>query len=274
MLRSNSPTTLMLPAFRGATRRIVLTALACFVAGLVLSSMKLFARVDFWLVLIPAEALLHGKVWQLLTYAFVPTGLLGSLFAMLSVWMFGSQLEDERGSRWLTEYFLAATIGGALLAALLGLTGLLYDPLSMTAGLWPAVMALVLAFARAHPEQEIRIFGIIGVKAKFLVILYLGFYFFSALGSGDRISAATALFAALCGFLYIRFVPRRGLGYSASERLYGMRNAYYRSKRQRAARKFTVYMNKQGKDVSLDPTGKYVKLEDELRDPNDKRWMN
>ncbi len=264
----------MLPPFRGATRRIVLAALACFAMALVLNATPFGAQAIFWLILAPAQALLHGKLWQLLTYAFVPTSLLSSLFAMLSVWMFGSQLEDERGSRWLTEFFLAATIGGALLASLMGLAGLLYPSTVFTAGLWPAVMALVLAFARSHPEQEIRLFGILGIKAKFLVVIYLVFYFFGALGSGDRFGAATALFAALCGFLYIRFVPRRGLGFTASEQLYGMRNAYYRSKRQRAARKFTVYMRKQGKNVNLDPTGKYVRLEDEKQSPKDSRWMN
>ena len=264
----------MLPPFRGATRRIVLAAIVCFVIELVLNATPFGAQAISLLLLSAQQTLLHGKLWQLLTYAFVPTGLLSSLFAMLSVWMFGSQLEDERGTQWLGEYFLVSTIGGALLAALLGLTGALYPATAVTAGLWPAVMALVLAFARAHPDQEIRIFGLIGVKAKFLVVIYLVFYFFGALGSGDRMGAAAALFASLCGYLYLRFVPRRGLGFSASERLYGMRNAYYRSKRQRAARKFTVYMRKQGKDVNLDPNGKYVKLEDEKQSPKDSRWMN
>ena len=53
-----------------------------------------------------------------------------------------------------------------------------------------------------------------------------------------------------------------------------LRNAYYRAKRRRAAKKFTVYMRKQGKDVSLDEDGRYVDPDGKPRDPNDKRWMN
>ena len=49
----------------------------------------------------------------------------------------------------------------------------------------------------------------------------------------------------LFGYIWLKFVPRRGLGYAASERAFGLRNSYYRWKRKRAARKFEVYMRKQ-----------------------------
>ena len=111
------------------------------------------------------------------------------------------------------------------------------------------------------------------VKAKYLAAIYLLLYLAFALVGSDRLGAATALCAALAGYLYLRFVPRRGLQFAASERLYGLRNAYYRAKRRRAAKAFTVYMRKQGKDVSVDTSERYL----DSRDPknrNDKRWMN
>jgi hypothetical protein len=50
--------------------------------------------------------------------------------------------------------------------------------------------------------------------------------------------------------------------------MYGVRNAWYRWKRRRAARKFEVYMRKQGRTVRLDSRGRQI---DE--DPDDKsRW--
>jgi hypothetical protein len=52
-----------------------------------------------------------------------------------------------------------------------------------------------------------------------------------------------------------------------------MRNSYYRYKRRRAARKFEVYMGKQGRKVHFDKDGRYLGPE-EHKDPNDKRWMN
>jgi hypothetical protein len=112
------------------------------------------------------------------------------------------------------------------------------------------------------------------MKAKYLVAIFVLFYLAVALFSHDPFSAVAALCVALCGFLFLRFAPRRGLQYATSEGWFGIRNAYYRAKRRRAAKKFTVYMRKQGKDVNLDSSGRYIGLDDERKDPNDKRWMN
>jgi hypothetical protein len=48
----------------------------------------------------------------------------------------------------------------------------------------------------------------------------------------------------LFGYIWLKFVPRRGFGYAVSERGFSIRNTYYKWKRRRAARKFEVYMRK------------------------------
>jgi hypothetical protein len=53
-----------------------------------------------------------------------------------------------------------------------------------------------------------------------------------------------------------------------------MRSAYYRAKRRRAARKFEVYMGKQGRKVRFDDEGRYIDPDEERKNPRDKRWMN
>jgi len=263
--RSNTSMPLMLPPFRGVTRRIILIGIACFFAILLMDLIapRAIGSVLEYLALYPALALRHP--WSLLTNAFVLSGLASTLFALLSIWFFAAPLEDERGPRWLTEYFLITVIGGSALTSLIAATFVLgLSPESGTAGLWPAALAILLAFARLHPEQNILLL-IISVKAKYVVAIYLLVYLAEALVGGDRIGALNAICAALSGYVYLQFVPRRGLTFAASEGLYGLRNSYYRAKRQRAAKKFTVYMKKQGKDVNVNP---------EPRDPNDKRWMN
>ena len=279
-MRSNGPITMTFPPFRGVTRQIILAAIVVFFATFLLSALApaMAARLLGLLLLSPEGALLHGMVWQLFTYAFLPTGLLSVLFALLSMWFFGSQLEDEQGSRWFGEYFLVSVVGGGLLAALIAVAvdgrigGI--DPIAATAGLWPAVLALLLAFARFHAEEELRFNFIFRIKAKYLAAIYLLFYLASTLVGHDRFGALTAVCAGLSGYLYLQFVPRRGLRFAASERWYTWRNDYYRSKRQRAAKKFKVYMGKQGKDVSIDSEGRYVDPDGVPRDPSDKRWMN
>jgi membrane associated rhomboid family serine protease len=275
--RSNGPVMLALPPFRGMTRRLILIALSVFFGSIVLGLIapKALVLVLGYLALTPALAL-PRELWQLATYSFMPMSLLSTLFALLSLWFFGSALEDEQGSRWLLEYFIVASVGGGLLASLLALTRVLQlDPANSTAGLWPAVMAILLAFARFHPEQELRFNFILTLKAKYLAAIYLLIYLASTLLGGDRLGALTAVCAALCGFLYLRFAPRKGVQFAASEGWFGLRNAFYRAKRRRAAKKFTVYMKKQGKDVSLDAAGRYIDpLEERKGDPNDHKWMN
>jgi membrane associated rhomboid family serine protease len=271
--RSNGPVMLALPPFRGMTRQIILIALGVFfglgVLGLVLPPLAI--TITNLMLLVPDLAV-HFEIWRFLSYPFIGSGLVSVAFALLSVWFFGSSVEDERGSRWLGEYFLVTTVAGGLLASILSLVLGLQN---VVAGdLWPFVLAVLVAFAYFNPEQSVRFSFIFTLKAKYLAVIYVLVYLALALRGGDRFGAIVALMNAACGYAFLRFAPRRGLRAGASEQWFGLRNAYYRAKRRRAAKKFTVYMRKQGKDVSLDENGRYVDPSGTPRDPNDKRWMN
>jgi membrane associated rhomboid family serine protease len=279
MLRSEGPVTLSLPPFRGVTRRLVLISAAVFLAFLVLrvvSALPFLTALN-WGLLQPA-LVLRGMVWLPFSYSFAPLPLLSELFALLSLWIFGATLEDEFGARWMLEFFFASTAGGAVLACIasyaLASAVPTLDPSHFAYGMWPAVLAMLLAFARFHGDQELRLYFVVRIKAKYVAILYLLFYMVGSLVGGDRFGALTAVCVALAAWLYLQFAPRRGVAFASSEGWFGLRNAYYRAKRRRAAKKFTVYMKKQGKDVSIDPDGRYVDPNGTPRDAGDKRWMN
>ena len=278
--RSNGPITLALPPFRGVTRQIILIALIVFFGGLLIALYSPGVAVtllDFF-VLHP-DKVFHPLIWEALTYPFVAGGLLSLAFAALSFWFFGSTLEDERGSLWLSEYFVVSTVGGAWVASLLSLVtqdrvpGLVAAG-SSARGLWPAVLALITAYAVYHPDQELTFNFLFKIKAKYLAAIYVLVYLASALGAADRFGALTALCNAGVGYGFLRLAPRGGVRVGVSEWWFALRNSYIRAKRRRAAKKFTVYMKKQGKDVSLDADGRYVDPSGTPRDPNDKRWMN
>jgi membrane associated rhomboid family serine protease len=271
LLRSENPISLSLPPFRGMTRKIVLWAAGIYilfaVLGLVLPAVV--SNLQDVISLRPSFVR-HGMIWLPFTYSFAPImNFLSEAFALFSLWIFGAMLEEEFGGKWLREFLIVATAGGGFLACLVAyaLAGRVpqFEPtLNRAVGMYPAVLALLLAFARYHGEQEMRLYFVVRIKAKYVAALYLLVYLVGTLG-GARFDAATALCVALSGYLYLRFAPRRGLKFAASESWYGVRNAYLRSKRKRAGKKFEVYMKKQGKDVST-PV--------ERRDPDDKRWMN
>ena len=213
--QSNGPVTLSLPPFRGVTRQIILTTLIVFfslgVLGIAVPGLA--ATLRSLGVLVPDLAV-RGAVWQFLTYPFVGEGLLSVGFALLSVWFFASSLEDERGGRWLMEYFLVTTIGGGLLASLLTVLlgeGNRWIPFAATAGLWPFVLAVIVAFAYFHPDAPLRFQFIFTVKAKYLAAIYVAVYLALSLRGVDHFGAVVALVSALCGFLFVRFAPRRGV---------------------------------------------------------------
>lgn len=269
--QSNGPVSFMMPAFRGVTRRLVLTAAAMFVLEFLLGASS---RGTLSLALTPQFAL-GRQPWEFATYGFLAGDLLGFLLGLFALWTIGAALEEQYGGRWLAEYFFVAAVGGGLLTAVLAklqLVGL--SPFATAEGLWPVLLALLLAYARRNPEAEMSLFLVLRVKAKHLVAVFVLFYLAMAAFSHNTMSAVISLACALCGFLFLKFAPRRGIGFASTEWWYGMRNAYYRSRRRKAAKKFTVYMKKQGKDVSFDESGRYLDPNGIPRDPNDKRWMN
>lgn len=120
-MRSNGPTILALPAFRGMTRKLIILAIASFLFFFILSlvSPRLGGSLLGLLILTPELA--PKLLWQFITWPFVGDGLLSLIFALLSLWYFGSALEDERGTRWFTELFFFTSIAGAVLATILSL---------------------------------------------------------------------------------------------------------------------------------------------------------
>jgi len=266
--QSNGPVMLALPPFRGFTRRVILIAGSWFLAAWVLGWIwPAGVMVAMGHVMLNPWSLAHGMVWELVTYPFVDIGLLSVLFALLTVWFFGSQVGDEIGSRRLAEYFFANTVGGGLLAVVLSyvvghrVPGLEID-IAYAAGMWPASLAILLAFAYFHAEERIRSNFILLIKAKHLAMLYVGGYVVVCVfWQGYRFSALVALMNALCGWLFLKYAPRRGLRHAVSEKWFAMRNEFYRNKRKKAAKEFEVYMRKQGKDVRVD-------------DDDEKKWMN
>ncbi len=133
-----------------------------------------------------------------------------------------------------------------------------------------------------HADQELNFNFVLRVKAKYIAAIYLLVYLAIALSRGQRFDAVVVLSTSLCGWMFLMFAPRRGVRFGVNERVYGLKNAWLRAKRRRAAKKFSVYMQKQGREVHFDAHGRYVDPESKRdprdprtpRDPNDRSWMN
>ncbi len=279
------PSTLALPPFRGAVRQIILANVLIFFALALLSfaSGPLGDRFKSLLPLFPYAVVTHGFLWQLVTYAFFNTGIIGTAFALLTLWFTGSMLEDTRGSRWLIELFYLSAVGGAAIATLLAALPLLshgrysffgIQPLVAGAGVSAPLFGVLVAFAVLFGDVEFLLFFLLRIKAKYIVVLGVLIDLASLVRERDSFSALLSLSCGLCGFLFVKFAARRGVFFSLNERYFGAKNDYIRWKRRRAARKFEVYMRKQNRVVRFDSEGRYIEPEEERKQPKDRSWMN
>lgn len=272
-----------LPPFAGVVRRLILINVAVFfgLSLLGLVAPQLGGVLTGALVLRPLSVV-HGLIWQVVTYSFVQSGILDILFGMLTLWFCGAMLEGAFGGRWVGELYFTSVVGGALLASALSFTGLFHlSPTLLGAGAWAGVFGLLVAIAMRFGEQEFLLWFVVRVRAKYMVAIYILIALAILLREANAFAALLELSGALFGFLYVRFAPRRGMGFGVTEQMYGLRNAWYRAKRRRAAKKFEVYMSKQGRQVRFDDEGRYLdpdKVGKEngaaRQDPNDRRWMN
>ena len=278
-MRRSSPISLGLPPFAGAVRRLVLLNVGAFFLLALLSwvAPAIQAMLLSHLILEPL-AVLRGEIWQLATYSFVEQSILGILFSMLTLWFTGALLEGAFGSRWLLELYAVSVLGGGLIAAVLSFTRVLHlSPVDAALGAWSGVFGLMVAIGVLFGEQEFLLWFVLRLKAKYMVAIYILIAVAILLKQADSFNALLQLGGAFCGYLYVRFAPRRGLAFGMTERYLGLRNDYTRWKRRRAARKFEVYMRGQNREVHFDKDGRYVDPDDKRHngDGNDtKRWMN
>lgn len=242
---------LSFPPFTRGVKQLLIANLAVF---LLMALLGAFAPTAAGLLqtlfqLRPIDVV-HGWVWQLVTYAFLHAGLLHILFNMLALWMFGAQLEQDWGYSLFLQFYFFCAVGAGFTTILVAFTGLLgASPRVPTVGASGAIFGLLLAFGILHAESEIMLFPIpFMIKAKYFIIGLIFIEVFLTLSSAHNPGESTAYMAhlggLLFGYIWLKFIPRRGLGFAASERAYGFRNSYYKWKRRRAARKFEVYMRK------------------------------
>ena len=269
--------TLSFPPFTTAVKWLLGINTVVYVLAGVLLHADPFTPPMSYFVLRPADVVRHVAIWQLVTYAFMHTEFWHWFGNMIGIWMFGAQLEQMWGWRRFTELFGISAVGAALVTIILAYTHVIGNPNTITYGASGGVFGILMAFGILFADSEIMLFPFpFQIKAKYFIgvlILIEVIFTIQSRTSGSGIAYVAHLGGLLFGWLYVRHAPRYGLVSGTSERVYGLRNSYYRWKRRRAAKKFQVYMKKQGKDVPyFDEYGNYRPPDSK---PDDKGpWVN
>lgn len=152
----------------------------------------------------PATFLRHP--WSPLTYMFVHGGFWHVLFNMVAVFFFGPPLEKVWGSREFLRFYLVCGLGAALTSFFL--IGLVGSPLVIGAS--GAVFGLLLAFAMRWPNAPLYIWGLLPVKAKYVVGFMAVMSFYATFTAGRTGGGGVAHWTHLGGFLTAWVYLRHG----------------------------------------------------------------
>ena len=194
--------------------------------------------------LIPRQVVHQFAVWQLVTYMFLHAGVSHILFNLLSLWMFGVELERTWGSRFFTRYYFICGIGAGVSQIIAGLLpfgplSVLYD--SQTIGASGAIYGVLLAYALLFPNRPILIYFIFPVPARILVAIMGGISLLSAMEGGGGVAHVAHLGGLVVGYVYLKGGTRNPLA--------NLQYHYLQWKMRRRLWKFSVYAGGRSRDI-------------------------
>lgn len=187
------------------------------------------------LSLVPEAVVKHFAIWQLGTYMFLHGDFQHILFNMLGLWMCGSMLERDWGTRRFLKYYFVCGVGAGLCDVILNSALGHWD--TRTIGASGAIYGLLLAIGVLYPNQNFYMYFLFPIRAKYLVMIYGAMAFLGAMRVNSGVSHIAHLGGMLFGFIFLkaRFV-RMDWGYARRE--------YEAWKLRRAKKRFQVYMRK------------------------------
>lgn len=146
--------------------------------------------------------ILHGQVWRLITWIFIPTNDIPWIIIELYFYYFlGSTLENVLGSGRFTIYYLMGIILNILYA-------LIFMLVSGTTALITSMylnLSLFFAYAVMYPEHRVMLFFIIPIKVKWIAIVDAAFMLLNVLlniAVGNWIIAFLPVVAILNFFIF------------------------------------------------------------------------
>jgi len=170
--------------------------------------------------------ILHGYLWQLVTFQFLHGGWLHLLLNCWALYIFGRELEEFLGrASFIKLYLFSGVLGGLLQLGCAWIAPEYFGGLLVGAS--AGVFGLIAAYAALFPEREftVLVFFILPVSLRAKMLLFWGAVLavVGALIPGDNVAHAAHLGGMLGGLAYLNFTGRpamAGLGLGAAwERL-------------------------------------------------------
>lgn len=192
------------PQLSRLNKFILITTGVCFLATSILKAIGAFSLVG--ILGLSASGLFSGMVFQLLTYPFVETQLMGVLFNSLVIWFIGSELERQWGQKIYLRFLLLVVLGVGLIFSLINLvfffgTPIYFSPLHGLSGI---NFSLLIAYSILYPDRQMAFMMIFPMKARTFCWILAGIEAYMAVFTSFRTSWAHLLAMGI-GFVIIHF---------------------------------------------------------------------
>lgn len=181
--------------------------MAANVAAFVLLQLLLARAVRLPALYLSYSDVMSGKLWQVVTYAFLNPGSIFCLvFNMLFLWWLGRELEALYGPRRFLRFYLGSALAGAaMFMAACRLSGVSGEVFHGASG---PILAVTILYAFHYPRQQILFYGIIPIEIRWLAAIYVLYCLWPVLQGGAFLPSATDLGAVSFAVTYA-FANRR-----------------------------------------------------------------
>ena len=205
----------------------------------------------------------EGWLWQFVTYAFMYVDPLNFVMSLVGIYFLGWAVEERIGpARFYGLFFGSIILSGLAGFALSLLCGVVPPGYGLGSG--AATNAILMVFYLFNRGAPIMLFPIpIQIPVKWIVLFTAAIETAYLLLSHFALQYFVLLLGLAAGYVWYVVFLRRKTSIGVKPSSDGIRNAYYRWKRRRAARKFEVYMRKHDRKVTFDEHGNYIPPEED-----------
>jgi membrane associated rhomboid family serine protease len=183
--------------------------------------------IDRYFGLVPIQVTNDLMLWQLVTYMFLHGGFFHIFFNMLTLFMFGNELERYWGTpRFLNYYFITGIGAGVCSWAVAP------HSTAVVIGASGAIYGLLLAYGVTYPNRIVYVNFLLPLKVKWLVIIMGAMAFLSSIGGAE---SGVANIAHLGGMV-VGYVVLKGKEWWDKYRYFNVQR-----QREQLKRQFEVY---------------------------------
>jgi membrane associated rhomboid family serine protease len=201
---SNSPSV----SFGGPITRTVKTLIIANAVVWVLQVLTRAAGINLiepYFGLVPWRVTHQYMIWQFVTYLFLhdtagANGFFHIFINMITLYMFGNDLERAWGQKRFLTYYFVTGVGAGLCSYLVS-----PNAISITIGASGAVYGVLLAYGMLYPNRLVYLYLLFPVKVKWLVFFMGMLAFLSSItGSRPGVANIAHLGGLLVGLVFLK----------------------------------------------------------------------